>query len=42
MLEWLRRPGARTEAGAQALAVVKGGLGAARATYELVRTLLPD
>jgi hypothetical protein len=42
MLGWLRDPRARTEAGAQARAVVQGGLGAARATYELVRTLLPD
>ena len=39
---WVRDPSARAEAGARARAVVEGGLGAARATYNLVRTLLPD
>jgi 3-deoxy-D-manno-octulosonic-acid transferase len=39
---WLAQPGARAEAGARARGLVADGLGAARATYELVRTLLPD
>lgn len=41
LLDWMRHPEARAQAGARARAVVEGGLGAARATYELVRTLLP-
>ena len=42
MVEWVRRPTLRRDAGARAQAVVRSGLGAARATFELVRTLLPD
>jgi 3-deoxy-D-manno-octulosonic-acid transferase len=39
---WLSDPCSRADAGAQAKRLVADGLGAARATYELVRTLLPD
>ena len=42
MVEWARDASVRRDAGARARAVVKEGLGAARATYELVRGLLPD
>jgi 3-deoxy-D-manno-octulosonic-acid transferase len=42
MVDWVRNPSRRDDAGARARAVVVDGLGAARATYELVRTLLPD
>ena len=38
---WLLEPALRAEAGARARAFVAGGLGAARATFELVRALLP-
>jgi len=38
---WLTDPGSRADAGARARGLVADGLGAARATYELVRTLLP-
>ena len=40
-IRWLTDPGKRADAGARARGVVADGLGAARATYELVRTLLP-
>jgi 3-deoxy-D-manno-octulosonic-acid transferase len=40
--EWLRNPSRRADAGARARDLVANGLGAARATYELVRGLLPD
>ena len=42
LVDWVRHPAVRTEAGARARGVVENGLGAARATYELVRALLPD
>ena len=42
IVEWVRDPVARREAGSRARALVEAGTGAARATYELVRTLLPD
>ena len=38
---WLTDPGSRADAGARARGLVADGLGAARATYDLVRTLLP-
>jgi 3-deoxy-D-manno-octulosonic-acid transferase len=38
---WLTDSGSRADAGARARGLVADGLGAARATYELVRTLLP-
>ncbi len=38
---WLADPGSRADAGARARGLVADGIGAARATYELVRTLLP-
>jgi hypothetical protein len=38
---WLTDPGSRADAGARARGLVADGLGAARATFELVRTLLP-
>jgi 3-deoxy-D-manno-octulosonic-acid transferase len=38
---WLADSGRRADAGARARGVVADGLGAARATYELVRALLP-
>jgi 3-deoxy-D-manno-octulosonic-acid transferase len=41
LARWLAEPGARADAGARARGLVADGLGAARATYELVRTLLP-
>jgi 3-deoxy-D-manno-octulosonic-acid transferase len=37
---WLDQPAVRADAGARARGVVSGGLGAARASYELVRGLL--
>lgn len=40
--EWVNDPVKRSTAGAQARAVVAEGLGAARATYALVRSLLPE
>jgi 3-deoxy-D-manno-octulosonic-acid transferase len=42
IVEWVRNAPRRADAGSRARAVVGDGLGAARATYELVRTLLPD
>jgi 3-deoxy-D-manno-octulosonic-acid transferase len=39
--EWLANPGKRADIGARARGMVANGLGAARATYELVRALLP-
>ena len=41
LTRWLADPGSRAEAGARARDRVAEGLGAARATFELVRTLLP-
>ena len=41
LVDWLRYPSARVESGARARGVVETGLGAARATYELVRALIP-
>jgi 3-deoxy-D-manno-octulosonic-acid transferase len=41
MIQWFVDPATRAEAGARARGLVADGLGAARATYELVRTLLP-
>ena len=38
---WLADPGSRADAGARARGLVADGLGAARATYALVRRLLP-
>jgi 3-deoxy-D-manno-octulosonic-acid transferase len=38
---WLADPGRRADAGARARGLVAAGLGAARATFELVRALLP-
>ncbi len=42
ILEWANDPGGLAEAGGRARQLVAEGLGAARATYNLVRTLLPD
>ncbi len=42
ILEWIANPALRMAAGARARAMVADGLGAARATYDMVRTLLPD
>ena len=42
IVDWVRNPASRAEAGARARRTVEDGLGAARATYDLVRTLLPD
>jgi 3-deoxy-D-manno-octulosonic-acid transferase len=39
--QWLTESGGRADAGARARGLVADGLGAARATYELVRSLLP-
>ena len=41
LVDWVRNSRARKDAGARAREVVEAGTGAARATYELVRTLLP-
>jgi 3-deoxy-D-manno-octulosonic-acid transferase len=40
ILQWCSQPGERAAAGARARAVVADGLGAARASYELIRSLL--